>query len=177
MTDVSSTDVSSTSHRTCKRCGRKIVWGRRPGFDKWHPPLGYVGTAYVVLDGVVYKVPTYLVHECHPDDVLRHQAEVEQDRAERRAAYRATPAYLEEREIEAQLLTIFNEESMKIACPKCDMPIDRMCINLSKTRSGQQVEVKKAHIERWRAALAANPDIGDAYGPPDPRKDECPNGE
>lgn len=170
-------EAEAATRKVCKYCGRRITWGMYPESTGWgwHPPLGYVGTAYIILDGVVHKVPTYLRHECDPGDVRRHQAEVQQAREERRAAHRSSALYLEQREIDAQLLTIFNEESMKVDCPRCHIAAGGMCINLSKARSGQHVEVKKAHIERWRQVQARNPEIGDLYGPHDPRKDEHPN--
>lgn len=167
-TQVQSAEETHSSH--CMTCGQSVTWAHRPADARynpggWHAPLGYVGSALVVIQGVVYRMPTYEQHVCHPMDVERHRQRVELERETRRLRREQSPEVLEARAAQEQLDRIRNQESMRFACPDCHAPVDQMCWNLADLKKDRHSPVKHAHKARWLLALQANPDLGTEWGP------------
>lgn len=136
----------NVSGGSCKRCGARIVWAKRPDGNGWHRPVEEVDPSRLLTvfqDGRLKKVegPLFQIHECSAAAIAAHEAS--------KALFAATH-YPNSSQPLAYL---------KNACPKCKAGVDEPCRPISEqyklSAYGDLPHLQWCHPERVK--LAENP--------------------
>lgn len=154
-----------TDRSRCTHCGHPILWAQKQPEDGggWHAPLVFKEFVLTVVEGFVYRVPSYTKHVCDPTEIERFAEE--KQALERAAAERR----VELAEQKRQRAAVWDEEerrrvalelaSLKYRCPDCLVEPDQMCLHRGKLKRGVHEAVKHPHAARQQLALDEHPEL------------------